>query len=122
MWRAPRHGSFAGMWSGAIDALQAALSAGGPQLYVLVVGLLLVMAEAAGVALLIRLRQRRARLAAAQAWTEPLDLQTLRQRVGATELARGSAERSRTRELLDDLHAAGERRSSAPAAGGAAGA
>jgi hypothetical protein len=64
---------------------------------------LLVLADIVGVAFLIRLRRRRAKLAAARAWTEPLDLQTLRLRMRIVD-PQPQSPLPQTRELLDALH------------------
>lgn len=86
------------MWSGALVSSINVLLAGDGLLY-----LFLLFADIAGLALLIRCRRRRAKLAAAQAWTEPLDLDTLRTRMRIVEPETRSTQLPRTRELLDEI-------------------
>ena len=65
---------------------------------------LLLLTDVVGVGLLIRIRRRRVRLAAANAWTEPLDLLTLRARMRIEDDAPARTHLPQTRELLDELH------------------
>jgi len=73
----------------------------------------------AAVALLLRARRRRLQLAAAHAWTEPLDLQTLRARMRIVEPEAQATGLRHTRELLDDLRR--QRTDVGPGFGGIAG-
>ena len=65
---------------------------------------LLTLSDVVGVGLLVRIRRRRVRRAAANAWTEPLDLQTLRSRMRIADDDPRESHLPQTRELLDELH------------------
>jgi hypothetical protein len=86
------------VWNVALPISLDGLLASEPALYAL-----LLLADAVGLALLLRLRRRRAMLAIAQAWTEPLDLETLRQRMRIVEPESRPSHLPQTRELLDEL-------------------
>jgi hypothetical protein len=64
----------------------------------------LLLVDVVGVMVLIRIRRRRAKFAAAHAWTEPLDLATLRLRMRIVEPDAQAAHLPQTRDLLDELH------------------
>jgi len=102
------------VWNGALSGLIDPFFSGGGALYGL-----LILAEVAAVALLLRARRRRLQLAAAHAWTEPLDLQTLRARMRTVEPEAQATGLRHTRELLDDLRR--QRTDVGPGFGGIAG-
>lgn len=62
----------------------------------------LIASEALAVALLVGARRRRTKLAAAGAWTEPLDLETLRRRMRIVD-PDPPRQLPQTRQLLDEL-------------------
>src|SRR2546423_14500307 len=105
MWQNVPLRTFSSMWNGAPSDILALV--------------LLVPAGIIAVALVLGLRRRRNALAAARAWTEPLDLATLRSRMRIVEPATETPHLPQTRELLDQLHrqATGD----APRASGVAG-
>ena len=93
-------GSFALVWNAALGGVSIdGLLASGAPLYAL-----LALADVVGVACLVRLRRRRTKLAAAKAWTEPLDLVTLRERMRVVDPEPQTSHLPQTREILDELH------------------
>jgi hypothetical protein len=63
----------------------------------------LLLTDVVGLALVIRSRRRRSRRAAARAWTEPLDLETLKARMHIADDEPRTRQLPQTRELLEEL-------------------